>query len=94
MRLEKVGVHLSVDPPRPTGPFASPIIYVVRNRIVNRFGQFRAISKRSPQGLSWRERTKAELALMEDLEPLLRRRAGQREVSGLKVYETRTEYGA
>ncbi|MBV6503913.1 MAG: Type-1 restriction enzyme R protein [Fimbriimonadales bacterium] len=47
-----------------------------------------------PLGLSWRERTKAELALMEDLEPLLRRRAGQREISGLKVYETRAEYGA
>lgn len=49
-----------------------------------------------PLGLSWRERTKAELALMEDLEPLLKRRAGQREVSGLKVYETtrHQEYGA
>ncbi|HQU19266.1 MAG TPA: hypothetical protein PLA92_09495 [Fimbriimonadaceae bacterium] len=28
------------------------------------------------------------------LEPLLKRRAGQREISGLKVYETRAEYGA
>ncbi len=47
-----------------------------------------------PLGLGWRERTKAELALMEDLEPLLRRRAGHREISGLKVYEARAEYGA
>lgn len=47
-----------------------------------------------PLGLSWRERTKAELALMEDLEPLLKRRAGQREVSGLKVYEATRGYDA
>ena len=30
---------------------------------------------------------------MTDPEPLLKRRAGQREVSGLRVYETQKEYG-
>lgn len=30
---------------------------------------------------------------LEDLEPLLRRRAGHREIAGLRVYETRKEYG-
>ncbi len=47
-----------------------------------------------PLGLSWRERVQKELDLMTDLEPLLKRRAGQREISGLKVYETQKEYGA
>jgi type I restriction enzyme R subunit len=45
-----------------------------------------------PLGLSWRERMQKELALMADLEPLLKRRAGHREISGLRVYETRAEY--
>lgn len=47
-----------------------------------------------PLGLGWRERMEKELALMSDLEPLLKRRAGPREISGLRVYETRAEYGA
>lgn len=47
-----------------------------------------------PLGLSWRARTERELALMVELEPLLKRRAGEREISGLRVYETRGEYNA
>jgi type I restriction enzyme, R subunit len=47
-----------------------------------------------PLGLGWRARTEAELALMADLEPLLKRRAGDREISGLRVYETNGEYNA
>jgi len=47
-----------------------------------------------PLGLGWRDRTKRELALMAELEPLLKRRAGEREISGLRVYETREEYNA
>ncbi|MCZ7580611.1 MAG: type I restriction endonuclease subunit R [Fimbriimonadaceae bacterium] len=47
-----------------------------------------------PLGLGWRERVQKELDLMTDLEPLLKRRAGQREISGLRVYETQKEYGA
>ncbi|MGE0000468.1 MAG: hypothetical protein AB7F50_01190 [Fimbriimonadaceae bacterium] len=85
VRLEKVGVSLAADPPRPTGPFASPLLYVGRKRPVNRAG---------PPGLGWRERVEKELALMGDLEPLLKRRAGHREISGLRVYETRAEYEA
>ncbi|MGE0000466.1 MAG: type I restriction endonuclease subunit R [Fimbriimonadaceae bacterium] len=45
-----------------------------------------------PLGLGWRERVEKELALMGDLEPLLKRRAGHREISGLRVYETRRGY--
>ena len=35
----------------------------------------------------WQARARAELALMEDLIPLLRRKAEGREISGLEVYE-------
>jgi len=41
----------------------------------------------APLDLGWKERTKRELALMEDLTPLLKRQAEGREISGLKVYE-------
>ena len=35
----------------------------------------------------WKARTQAELALMEDLHPLLTQRAGGRDISGLRAYE-------
>lgn len=41
----------------------------------------------APLGLGWKARTKAELALMEELIPVLHRLAGGREISGLGVYE-------
>jgi len=37
--------------------------------------------------LGWKERTKRELALMEDLSPLLKKQAEGREISGLNAYE-------
>ena len=37
--------------------------------------------------LGWKARTQAELALMADLRPLLRRRAAGRDISGLSAYE-------
>ena len=40
-----------------------------------------------PLGLGWRDRRDAELALMADLVPLLKKRAGGRDVSGLSAYE-------
>jgi type I restriction enzyme R subunit len=40
-----------------------------------------------PLGLPWRARHSAELALMADLAPLLRRRAAGRDIAGLKAYE-------
>jgi type I restriction enzyme R subunit len=42
----------------------------------------------APLDLGWRARTQKELALMEDLLPLLKKRAGGREISGLDAYET------
>jgi len=41
----------------------------------------------TPLDLGWKERTKRELALMEDLTPLLKKQAEGREISGLNAYE-------
>lgn len=41
----------------------------------------------APLDLGWKARTQAELALMEDLHPLLIKRAGGRDISGLSAYE-------
>ncbi|MEX3671250.1 type I restriction endonuclease subunit R [Paraburkholderia phenoliruptrix] len=41
----------------------------------------------APLDLSWKARTQAELALMEDLHRLLTKRAGGRDISGLSAYE-------
>ncbi len=40
-----------------------------------------------PLGLNWKARRVKELALMDDLVPLLKKRAGGREISGLSAYE-------
>ena len=42
----------------------------------------------APLDLGWRERRGRELALMNDLVPLLKKRAQGREISGLKAYAT------
>jgi type I restriction enzyme R subunit len=41
----------------------------------------------APLELGWKARTQAELALMEDLYPLLIKRAQGRDISGLSAYE-------
>jgi type I restriction enzyme R subunit len=41
----------------------------------------------APLNLGWKARTQKELALMTDLVPLLKKRAGGRDISGLKAYE-------
>ncbi|TAE28662.1 MAG: type I restriction endonuclease subunit R [Cytophagales bacterium] len=41
----------------------------------------------APLGLGWKARTQRELALMDDLGPLLKKRAGGREIAGLSAYE-------
>jgi type I restriction enzyme R subunit len=40
-----------------------------------------------PLGLPWKARRVAELALMADLVPLLKKRAAGRDISGLSAYE-------
>ncbi len=41
----------------------------------------------APLGLGWKARTQKELALMDELTPLLRKRAKGRDISGLNAYE-------
>jgi type I restriction enzyme R subunit len=41
----------------------------------------------APLDLGWKAHAQAELALMADLHPLLTRRAGGRDISGLSAYE-------
>jgi len=41
----------------------------------------------APLELGWKARTQAELALMDDLLPLLTKRAQGRDISGLSAYE-------
>ena len=41
----------------------------------------------APLELGWRQRREKELALMDDLLPLLKKLAGEREISGLNAYE-------
>ena len=41
----------------------------------------------APLDLGWKERTKRELALMDELTPILKKKAEGREISGLKAYE-------
>ena len=41
----------------------------------------------APLDLGWKARTQKELALMGELVPLLKRRAGSRDISGLQAYE-------
>ena len=41
----------------------------------------------APLELGWKARTQAELALMADLHPILTKRAGGRDISGLSAYE-------
>lgn len=41
----------------------------------------------APQELGWKDRAKKELSLMEDLIPLLKKLAGEQEISGLSAYE-------
>jgi type I restriction enzyme R subunit len=41
----------------------------------------------APLGLGWKARTQKELALMDELTPLLRKRAQGRDISGLSAYE-------
>lgn len=41
----------------------------------------------APLGLGWKDRSKVELALMDDLVPLLKKRAAGREIAGLNAYE-------
>lgn len=54
---------------------------------LNRFDGEKLTDLITPLELSWREKTKKELSLMEDLIPLLKKMANGREIIGLNAYE-------
>ena len=51
--------------------------------------EFKPLEEATPAqfDLGWKARTQKELALRGDLLPLLKKRAGGREIAGLKAYE-------
>ena len=57
---------------------------VLRRRI---FDGERLSELMAPLNLGWKARTQAELALMDELTPLLHKLAQGREISGLSAYE-------
>lgn len=63
----------------------SPFVETILQRMI--FDSEQLTDLLAPLGLGWRERRVRELALMEDLIPLLDKRAYGREISGLNAYE-------
>jgi len=63
----------------------SDFVEGILNRMI--FDGEQLVDLLAPLDLGWRERTQRELALMDDLVPLLKKRAGGRTVSGLSAYE-------
>ena len=57
----------------------------IMNRMI--FDGEAVIDLLEPLNLGWKERTKKELELMDDLVPLLKKMAGDKEIVGLKAYE-------
>jgi type I restriction enzyme R subunit len=52
-----------------------------------RFPEFKNDDLMKPLDLGWKQRSKAEIALMQDLAPQLKKLAQGREISGLAAYE-------
>ena len=61
------------------------LVESILNRMI--FDGEQLVDLLEPLELSWRERTQCELALMDDLVPLLKKRAVGRTISGLSAYE-------
>ncbi len=69
--------------------FATAALQTLVDSILDRmiFDGERLSDLMAPLDLGWKARTQAELALMADLCPLLTKRAGGRDISGLSAYE-------
>jgi len=63
----------------------SDFVEGILNRMI--FDGEQLVDLLAPLDLAWRERTQRELALMDDLVPLLKKRASGRAISGLSAYE-------
>jgi len=68
----------------PTGRLAH-FVDGILNRMI--FDGEQLVDLLAPLDLGWRKRTQRELALMDDLVPLLKKRAAGRAISGLSAYE-------
>ena len=68
---------------------ATPALQAFVDRILDRmiFDGEQLSDLMAPLDLGWKARTQAELALMDDLHPLLTKRAQGRDISGLSAYE-------
>ncbi len=75
---------LSVKHGLPTEALQSFVDGVLERRI---FDGEQLTELLAPLDLGWKARSQKELALMTDLVPMLKKRAGGREISGLKAYE-------
>ncbi|WP_300172023.1 type I restriction endonuclease subunit R [uncultured Nitrosomonas sp.] len=86
-KAEKKARALSAIAARHNLPAAALQVFVdevLRRRI---FDGERLSELMAPLGLGWKARTQAELALVDDLTPLLHKLAQGREISGLSAYE-------
>lgn len=64
----------------------TPDVYTAARTLRER-NSFTRVDLLAPLDLSWKARTQKELALMDDLAPLLHKRAHGRDISGLSAYE-------
>jgi type I restriction enzyme R subunit len=78
--LASVAQHHNLAPDR-----LQPFVDAILQRMV--FDGEQLTELLEPLGLTWKNRRLAELALMADLVPLLKKRAAGRDISGLSAYE-------
>lgn len=78
--LNNIAIHHGLEPQK-----LQTFVDNIMNRMIFDGEQLSELLE--PLGLSWKERTKKELALMEDLIPHLHKLAQGREISGLAAYE-------
>ncbi|MDP2892740.1 MAG: type I restriction endonuclease subunit R [Sulfurimonas sp.] len=80
IRLEAIATKYGID----TKTFHD-FIELIMNRMI--FDGELLSDLLAPLGLGWKDRAKKELQLMEELIPVLKKMAGESEISGLRAYE-------
>lgn len=84
VKAARVLTELAAEHGLPTAALQSFVDEVLERRI---FDGEQLTELLAPLELGWKARTQKELALMSELVPLLKHRAGGREISGLQAYE-------
>jgi type I restriction enzyme R subunit len=85
-KKEKDSAELATSPPAPVGT-RRPASLCGRHLQRMIFDGEALSDLMAPRDLGWKARAQAELALMNELVPLLHKRAQGREISGLSAYE-------